>query len=199
MSQTAIHAAFRDAPREAQGIFRTVMDAMARPGRILPLRTGFTPPAPLMPSTAAILLALADFETPVWLDGALAETEAVREFLRFHTGAKLAAEPETAAFAVIADPLAMPRLEAFAQGTLDYPDRSATLILQVDTLKAEGWQLDGPGICGAARFSAAPLPAGFATQLAENGGRFPCGVDLIFAARDAIAALPRTTRVTGGF
>jgi len=199
MCHPSIQPAFRDASHEAQAVFRAVMDAMARPGRIFPLIPGFAPPAPLMPSAAALILTLADFETPVWLDGALAETAAVRDFLRFHTGAKLAAEPETAAFAVIADPQAMPPLAAFAQGTLDYPDRSATLILQMEELSPDGWHLEGPGIRERAQFGASPLPANFATQAAENRGRFPCGVDLIFAARDAIAALPRSTRLVGGF
>jgi alpha-D-ribose 1-methylphosphonate 5-triphosphate synthase subunit PhnH len=199
MSRTDTHAAFRDPPREAQAVFRTVMESMARPGRIFPLHAGFMPPSPLLPAAAAILVALADFETPVWPDRALADTGAVGEFLRFHTGARLVAEPRDAAFAVIASPAGMLPLASFAQGTLDYPDRSATLILQVEDLRSEGWQIEGPGVHGCTHFGAAPLPADFATQLAENHGRFPCGVDLIFAARDAIAALPRSTRLTGGF
>lgn len=199
MNRTAIHAAFSDAPHEAQAVFRTVMEAMARPGRILPLQTALASPPPLLPSAAAILLALADFETPLWLDGALAETGAVCDFLRFHTGGKLTAQPEAAVFAAIADPQSMPPLSGFAQGTLDYPDSSATAILQMEKLSADGWQIEGPGIHGCTRFGATPLPADFATQLADNRGRFPCGVDLVFATRDAIAALPRSTRLTGGF
>jgi alpha-D-ribose 1-methylphosphonate 5-triphosphate synthase subunit PhnH len=197
MNQTAIHAAFHDAPREAQTVFRTVMEAMASPGRILPFQPGLEAPEPLLPTAAAVLLALADFETPVWLDSALTEARPVREFLRFHTGARMVDEPEAATFAAIAAPAAMPPLEAFAQGTLDYPDRSATLILQVETLHPDGWRLEGPGIRDAVRFNAAPLPADFTAQLAENRERFPLGVDLIFATRDAIAALPRSTRLTG--
>jgi alpha-D-ribose 1-methylphosphonate 5-triphosphate synthase subunit PhnH len=199
MSETAIHAAFRDAPREAQSIFRSVMDAMACPGRIMPLQPDLEPPEPLLPTVAAILIALADFETPLWLDAALTEAEPVREFLRFHTGGRLVDEPEAAAFAVIAAPSAMPPLEVFAQGSLDYPDRSATLILQVEALHPNGWRLEGPGIREFTRFSAEPLPANFAAQFAENRGRYPLGVDLIFATRNAVAALPRSTRLTGEF
>lgn len=194
MQSSAIRPAFSDPPREAQAVFRNVMEAMARPGRILPLAAGFMPPAPLNPPAAAILIALADFGTPIWLDGPLARQEDVVEFLRFHTGAKRAATAETADFALIADPVNAPPLAAFAQGVPDYPDRSATVIFQVEALRADGWLLTGPGINGQAGFSASPLPAGFEEQLRDNRAQMPLGVDVIFAAFSAIAALPRSTR-----
>jgi alpha-D-ribose 1-methylphosphonate 5-triphosphate synthase subunit PhnH len=195
MTLTAIRPAFHDAPRESQAIFRAVMTAMARPGWIGAISVGFDAPAPLDPLSAAILIALADFETPVWLGAALAEVPAVAEFLRFHTGARLVTDPRTAAFALIADSESAPPLAAFAQGTPDYPDRSTTLILQVASLKSSGWRLAGPGIEGEARFSAAPLPADFPQQLSANRARFPLGVDVIFASRAEMAALPRSTRL----
>lgn len=205
----SIQPAFHDPAREAQAIFRVVMDAMARPGRIFPLTADFTPPTPLNLAAAAIILTLADFETPVWLDGALAETPAVHDFLRFHTGARLVTDPAEAAFAVIADPMAAPPLKAFAQGSAEYPDRSTTLILMVEHLTAQGWQLEGPGIQGRVALGVTPHRADFPAQLTENTGGFPCGVDIIFAASaylarsdehramGAIAALPRSTRLVG--
>ena len=195
MSHSAVQPAFRDPPRDAQDVFRTVMNAMARPGRILPLRAGFDCPPPLTSAAAAILIALADYETPVWLDAMLSNAEAAVEYLRFHTGARLVSAPEQASFAVIADPVGGPSLSTFAQGTPDYPDRSATLIFQVEHLMCDGWTLAGPGIAGEMRFGAAPLPADFAEQLRDNRARFPLGVDVIFAAPGAVAALPRSTRI----
>ena len=90
----------------------------------------------------------------------------------------------------------MSALSAFAQGTPDYPDRSTTLILQVETLTTAGWKLEGAGILGTTRFSAAPLPADFAVQMRANHAAFPCGVDLLFATRASLAALPRSTCIT---
>src|SRR5262245_16205137 len=145
MPQSAVQPAFRDPPREAQSVFRAVMSALARPGRIHDIAVGFTAPAPLGAVSAAILLALADSATPLWLDAPLAGSPAVAEFLRFHTGAKLAAAPEEAAFAVVADPGRAPPLAAFALGTPDYPDRSTTIIFQIERLLPEGWRLAGPG------------------------------------------------------
>jgi alpha-D-ribose 1-methylphosphonate 5-triphosphate synthase subunit PhnH len=194
MMYSAVQPAFRDPPRDTQGVFRVVMNAMARPGRILPLRVGFNCPVPLSPAAAAILIALADYETPIWLDRALGSAEGVTEFLRFHTGARIVGEPEEAGFAVIAEAAAAPLLASFAQGTPDYPDRSATLIYQVEYPMAEGWTLAGPGIAGEARFRAAPLTADFVSQRHANRA-FPLGVDVLFTASGAIAALPRSTRI----
>lgn len=196
MHAGAIHAAFRDAARESQATFRIVMDAMARPGRILPLAPSFISPPPLTPAAAAILLTLVDFETPLWLDAALSREPAVAAFLRFHTGARLAPSPETAAFALIADPASAPPLAVFAQGAPDYPDRSTTIIWQVETLQPHGWTFAGPGIREEIAFGASPLPPDFASQLQDNRARFPLGVDLIFAGPGVVAALPRSARLT---
>jgi alpha-D-ribose 1-methylphosphonate 5-triphosphate synthase subunit PhnH len=97
---------------------------------------------------------------------------------------------------VIADPVRVPALSVLAQGTPDYPDRSTTVLLQVETLAATGWTLEGPGIRNTARFSAAPLPADFAAQMRANRAAFPCGVDIFFATRTSLAALPRSVRIT---
>lgn len=193
--QSAIQPAFRDAVRDSQSVFRLAMRAMASPGQILHLGSLLAPPAPLHPPAAALLLTLCDFETPVWLDPPLAERADVADFLRFHTGARLVTSAADAAFAVVADPARMPALATFAQGTPDYPDRSATLIVQVDTLVACGWTLEGPGIRKTARLSAAPLPADFIAQLRANRGSFPCGVDIFLATRTSLAALPRSVRL----
>ncbi len=193
--ETTIQPGFRDAVIEAQSTFRTVMNAMARPGQIVSLASGITPPAPLASPVAAFLLTLADFETSIWLDPPARDSAGLADFLRFHTGAKLVEAPEEADFALVSNPLHMPPLDAFAQGTLEYPDRSTTLIIQVDEFMDHGWQLEGPGIHGRIGFCAAPLPEDFARQIETNRSRFPCGVDLIFSTDGEIAALPRSVRL----
>jgi alpha-D-ribose 1-methylphosphonate 5-triphosphate synthase subunit PhnH len=187
---------FGDAVAGSQSMFRIAMDAMARPGRHLAVAAGLRAPAPLDATAAALLLTLCDFETPVWLDPPLNDSTCVAEFVRFHTGARLVADAGDAAYAVISDAARMPTLASFAQGTLDYPDRSATVILQVRELRTAGWKLEGPGIRGHALFKASPLPADFVQQARANRAQFPCGVDMFFTTGDAIAALPRSTRLT---
>jgi alpha-D-ribose 1-methylphosphonate 5-triphosphate synthase subunit PhnH len=187
---------FADPVLEAQDVFRAVMMALARPGKVLALDTNLTPPAPLTPELAAIALALCDHETPLWLDPALAAVPAVADYLRFHTGAPLIADPGAAAFALVSDVPRLPALSHFAQGSDEYPDRSTTIVAAVDRIgEGKRLALEGPGIDGRMVLAVEPLPVNLAAQLQENRARFPRGVDLLFAAPGKVAALPRSTEV----
>lgn len=192
----SIQPGFREPVRESQAVFHQAMNAMARPGQILAFKPGLMSPSPLSAPAAALLLTLCDYETPVWLDPPLSDTAGVREFLRFHTGARIVAAPADAAFAVISDASRMPAIADFAQGTPEYPDRSTTLIISVRKLSPDGWRLEGPGIRDHIRFSAAPLPEDFAGQLRANRALFPRGVDIFVATPTEIAALPRSVALT---
>jgi alpha-D-ribose 1-methylphosphonate 5-triphosphate synthase subunit PhnH len=190
-----LRSGFADPVRESQAVFRLAMRAMSAPGSIVPVGTMLTPPQPLLAPAAALLMMLCDFETPVWCDRPLADNPDVADFLRFHTGARLVLSPAEAAFAVVADSARLPALTDFAQGTRDYPDRSSTILVQVQSLEPRGWRLEGPGIRHFARLCAAPLPAAFLAELWANRSRFPCGVDIFLATQGAIAALPRSIRL----
>ena len=100
-----------------------------------------------------------------------------------------------AAFALIAEPLSMPPLDSFALGSEAYPDRSTTLILQIQCFESEGPILSGPGLEGPLRFGAAPLPEAFWAQFSANRALFPRGVDVVLAGPEAVAALPRSVKV----
>src|SRR5687767_5696522 len=106
---------------------------MARPGRIVEVPALPAVPALLSPAAAAVCLALIDFETPVWLD-ATAHTPDIVELLKFHCGAPIIEQPERADFALVTDVSSMPPLDAFAPGTDEEPERSATVIVQVTSL-----------------------------------------------------------------
>jgi alpha-D-ribose 1-methylphosphonate 5-triphosphate synthase subunit PhnH len=189
-------AAFADPVHASQVTFRAVMDALARPGMIVSLATTVAAPSPLDPAAAAVALTLLDYETPVWLDGALLATREIADWIRFHTGAPITSDPRTAAFAFVADGAQAPAFEAFSLGTPEYPDRSTTIVLQVARFSAgESLTLAGPGITGTQTFSASPLPNNFRAQLMANRALFPRGVDLILVSDNAVAALPRSVRV----
>lgn len=181
----------------SQAAFRALMHAFARPGEIKTL-SGVAAPAPLAPATAALVQSLADYETPVWLDGALAATPAVADWIRFHTGAPLVQKPREAAFALIADSRTMPELAQFALGSEEYPDRSTTLIVQIESFAGRAFTLEGPGIKGTRRLAAGSLPDDFAERLRGNRELFPRGVDLVLVAGNHVAALPRSVRVSEG-
>jgi len=183
---------FCDYGIEANAVFRTCLDAMSRPGRIYPFDVKLAAPDPLWPTSAAVLLTLADYETTCWLDSALAERDEIRSFLRFHTSMRFTAAANEADFAVIADVAEMPKLRSFKLGTPEFPDRSTTLLVQVDELVETGLRFSGPGIDGKTSFSCDPMPANFKDQLIDNRSAFPCGVDLMFVTPAHIAALPRS-------
>lgn len=191
-----LRAGFHDPVHEAQGVFRAVLDALARPGTIQAIAARLDPPAPLTPELAAIALALTDRETPVWLDPVLAAAPEVAGYLRFHTGAPLTGDPLAAAFALVREPGRCPPLATFGQGTPAYPDTSTTLVLALDAIEAgEGLHLSGPGIRGSAKLALAPMPPGWPGDLRENHAGFPLGVDCLLTAPGRVAGLPRSTVV----
>lgn len=186
---------FADPVLGTQDTFRAVLDAMARPGRIVEAGAGLTPPAPLHPAAAAVALTLFDFDTPIWLDSRT-ETAGLCAYLRFHCGCPLVDAPEDARFALVGSPRLLPEIADFDLGDDAFPERSATLILQTEGLAdGGGLRLTGPGIETEHRLTVAGLPATFWKERARSQALFPRGIDLIMTDGERLAALPRTTLV----
>jgi alpha-D-ribose 1-methylphosphonate 5-triphosphate synthase subunit PhnH len=191
--------AFADPAFESQAAFRAILRAIASPGAIESCGLGLAPPSPLSPAAAAAILTLADFETPLWIASSLAEGGEAAAYLKFHTGAPLAASPRDAAFALIDLERDRLDLKSFAQGAPDYPDRSTTIVAETRSLaRRRGMRISGPGVRGTADIEFGPAPADFLSQWEANRSMFPLGVDLILAHGSELAALPRSVRVAGG-
>ncbi|MEX0339812.1 MAG: phosphonate C-P lyase system protein PhnH [Arenibacterium sp.] len=167
--------------------FRAVMEAMARPGKIETI-SGAIPPAPLSNAAGTLLLTLCDTDTPVYLAGD-ADCDDVRAWLAFHTGAPLSG-PSHCMFAIGTWDALMP-VSTFPVGTPQYPDRSATLVVECAELEAAGARLQGPGIRDSAALS---LPDVQTFQ--QNHALFPLGLDFILTCENRLAALPRSTEVS---
>lgn len=189
MSTAALTGGFADAPVDAARAFRAVMVVMARPGEIRALDQA-QPPAPLSVAAGTLILTLCDPETGLHLAGAW-DTAEVREWVTFHTGAPIVAA-EAADFAV-GDWAALAPLDRFSIGDPEYPDRSATLIVEQDALAAEGPVLKGPGIRETAQLNLPEVGA-----FVANRALFPLGLDFFFTAGAEVAALPRSTHVMEG-
>ena len=188
---TVQHPGFADPVQDSQACFRAVLDAMARPGTLHAVQAPADPPPPLHRATAAVLLTLADLDTPLWLDPAAASAA---PWIAFHCGAPEAAADQ-AAFLLALDGFdaAIP-----AAGTDDGPEDGATVILQVPSLdQGAAFTIEGPGLPGPAPFRAT-LPPGFAAAWAANHARFPRGFDLILCAGDHLAAFPRSLAIREG-
>jgi alpha-D-ribose 1-methylphosphonate 5-triphosphate synthase subunit PhnH len=192
---TSLASGFQEPVFDSQRAFRATMESLANPGRLRPIGRELVD-APLPAAAAALILALCDYETPLFLAPSVSARSGVGDYLRFHTDAMLVAEPAVAAFALV--DLAHDHLElsAFAQGTPEYPDRSTTVIAIVASL-AEGpaMTLSGPGIAGTTVLRISGLPGDFVEQWSNNRATFPLGTDIIFATSDAIVGLPRSTHL----
>jgi alpha-D-ribose 1-methylphosphonate 5-triphosphate synthase subunit PhnH len=198
MSVSELSAGFTDKVLSAQSTFRSVMEAMARPGSVQRVAAEVGAAAGLMPAVAAIALTLCDHDTPVWLDPQLA-AKGVAEWLKFHTVAPVTAASADASFALVTDAAALPALDSFALGSSEYPDRSTTVILQVESLSGgRAYDLRGPGIDGVATLNAMIAPDDLFERLAVNASLFPRGIDVVLVHGDALVAIPRTTRLAGG-
>jgi len=186
MIPDTLSGGFADPAIQSATAFRACLAALSRPGRIERL-AGATPPAPLSVAAGVLALTLLDGTTPVHLAGDMDDI-GVRDWLIFHTGAPLV-DAARASFAFGRMEALMP-LDRFAIGTPDYPDRAATLVIELDRLEPLGARLSGPGIKDHARLS---LPA--TAPFRANRALFPLGFDAFLTCGDRIAGLPRSTRV----
>ena len=189
----AIGSAFPDPIIDAQATFRVALEALARPGRLVDSPQLDGAGWVIGPAAAALCLALVDHETPVWLDAA---SVGATETLRFHCGCPIVTDAGAAQFVVIGDGAALGPLTRFSAGTDAYPDRSATLIVEVSGLREGGpLRLRGPGIETEHRLTVEGLPEGFWQAWRENGARFPQGADVFLTCGTRFCGLPRTTIV----
>lgn len=186
MTPDALTGGFSTPSTDAARAFRAALDALSRPGMIRHL-SGAVPPAPMSVAAGTLALTLLDGTTAVHLAGAH-DCAALRDWLTFHTGAPLV-DAGKAAFAFGTWDALFP-VDRFAIGTPEYPDRAATLVVEVPDLTATGTRLTGPGIKAEAWLS---LPA--TTPFRANRALFPLGFDTFLTCGDRIAGLPRSTIV----
>ncbi len=186
MTPHALTGGFDRPPHQSARAFRAVLEAMARPGTIRDVE-GALPPLPLSIAAGVAMLMLADTTTPLHLAGDV-DCADVRGWVAFHVGSPLVTA-EDAVFAVGTWDNLCP-VARFGVGAADYPDRSATLIVEVDLLENDGPVLTGPGIESMARLRL-PETAAFVA----NRALFPLGFDCLFTCGSRLAGLPRSTRV----
>ncbi|MFE5813330.1 phosphonate C-P lyase system protein PhnH [Streptomyces sp. NPDC056479] len=181
-------------PAQAQGVFRAVLDALARPGTVtrVPAAVAAEVPSALLP-----VLALADLGTGIRVleeDGAGLWSDVVS----VATNAPVV-PLEQARLVAAVRPVAPEEILRLARGAADTPEDGAVLCLPVSALEGgpRTWRLSGPGVPGEREVAPDGLPDGFVEARAEAVGGFPAGVDLMLAAPDgSLMGLPRSTTVT---
>lgn len=191
-ANSSLNAGFADPVHDAQGVFRHVLDALSRPGRLFTL-SAHAGAGSVGPAMAQVLLALTDDDTSVWWQK---PDTATAQWLCFHTGAPVADNPAAAAFAVSCCTADLPALTKFAVGTADAPEHSTTVLIEVPSFETgPGVEWRGPGIADVQLVRIAGLPDGFWMQWQANHAAFPQGVDIVFTCANKVLGLPRTTRV----
>ncbi|MBV9191004.1 MAG: phosphonate C-P lyase system protein PhnH [Betaproteobacteria bacterium] len=192
MNLARLGAGFSSPVLDSQRTFRGALEALSRPGRVVTAGGPAEVPRNVAESACALALALLDQDTTLWLSPLLAP---VGGYLRFHTGCRLVSQEAEADFALL-DSAELPSLDLFRCGSDEYPDRSATVIVQVPTLEAgSGLRLSGPGIRGSVRVAIGGLHEAFFLYWGRNRALFPRGIDVFFACGPLLCGLPRTTRI----
>jgi alpha-D-ribose 1-methylphosphonate 5-triphosphate synthase subunit PhnH len=188
--------------RDAQRTFRVVLDVMARPGTVkrLPVAAG---DAPVSSWLAAVLVTLLDHEVSLAVEP-FAGSDGVATYARQRTSVPLV-PAERADFVVASSETLDSTLpERLRQGSLAYPNDSATLVILVppldqatDQSAVDGLLLElaGPGVPTGHTLRVGGLaPALFESR--DAAAEYPCGIDLILIDPDGqVAALPRSTEI----
>lgn len=210
---SGIEAGFSDLALGSQTVFKAALYALSHPGKRVNVAHDAKPPPPGHGSSAALVLALVDAESRVWLSPSVASGNA-GPWLRFHTGCSLVEDPGAAHFAWASHLSELPELKRFSQGSLRYPDQSALCLIDVESLDVppdgattpvgacrsdRNFILRGPGILEQAQLRVGgwskSLTERFSQEMAANHAGFPCGVDVFLATRSDLVGLPRTTFV----
>ena len=187
-NQVQLSVGFADPVHGAQQAFRCVLNALSRPGQYFSIGSPIKGLS-LGAATSHVLLTLTDDDTAVWWQ---APDSASENWLRFHTGAQRTATAQKAAFAVLLNAGAMPLLNTFAIGTVEAPERAATLLIEVPSFEsgpAVEWR--GPDIQRIEVVRIAGLPDDFWSQWQANNASFPQGIDIVFTCGDAVLGLSR--------
>ncbi len=189
---------FADATHDSQAVFRSVLEALSRPGRLQTLSAsdGLQAPAPLSRGLTALLLTLLDTETSLHLADPLA-SDAAWMYCRFHTGVQRADDTAQADFVAVRASDA--RLDTLRLGTDEVPQQGGTLIVDTGSLALErgtGLRLTGPGIEHEQRMGLCGLPPKFWQQRIAMQPQFPRGIDLLLVCGSQLIGVPRSTLIT---
>lgn len=192
MDQDDLSPGFAHPALDAQRAFRGLMEAWARPGLVAEVSGVENPPRSLSSAGAVVALTLVDHETPVWLSP---QSAGAAQWLRFHCGCPLVAEPSEAAFAFCTSG-EVQSLTDFNTGTALSPEQGATLILAIDGFENGNLiTLTGPGIETDHKLWPVGITSGFWAERATMARLYPAGLDLVLSSGSRIVCIPRTTQI----
>jgi alpha-D-ribose 1-methylphosphonate 5-triphosphate synthase subunit PhnH len=181
-------------PRAAreQQTFRVLLNAMSRPGSIGLL------PVPEQPGQSRLLPvaeALVDHEVTFAM---LAERPELIDAVLRLTGSRQAAV-ESADYVFCEAASLAETLGRVKDGTLEYPDRSATVICEVEEVqetRSDGVEMSGPGIKDSTRVHVRGFGPEAQAAFRSRNSLPPTGIDVVFVSRAGhVTCLSRYTRL----
>lgn len=193
---------FSDSTAQSQVVFRCALDALARPGTPvgIPAASLVSPSAVTCAASASLLLALLDQDCTLWLSPTLANGPAAT-WLRFHTGCLIEVDSSQADFVWAASIAELPPLQRLKQGSAEYPDQSATCVVEVTAWRvaavaeAGAVSLRGPGVRDVVNLAMDGMDARFVLQHHARQEHAPRGIDMFFCAGDTVLGFPRSVRL----
>ena len=166
--------------------FRSLVNATSYPGRTFQINK-LNKPSVLSNAAATILITLCDNESNVYLSKDYS-TDEVKDWLIFNTGA-IVSDKQSADFAV-GDWESLLPLDEFKTGVPEYPERSATLIIEESNYNKIQCNINGPGIKDKLQIDL-PNPELFI----KNSHLYPLGLDFYFTNDLKILSIPRSTKI----
>ncbi len=192
---------FREPILESQEAFRTLLTAMAHPGRIVTFREPSGIPRDLHAASWVVLLTLGDESVRFWTD--LPIDHESRWAIQSVTRVRTVSDPREADLALITDPSGLSFPVDFPMGTEHEPYLGATVIVQVASLSpsaspgvADGFLLSGPGIQGRTALCVRGCPKSFWDWRQSLEALYPRGLDVLFTHQADLVAVPRSTHVS---
>lgn len=173
---------------DSQRVFRCLLQAASNPGKLFAL--------PWEISVEAVAQTLLDHEVSFCAVGA--QMSGMQERVSAATGASVVPLPE-ADFALISGEGARGEVLNLKRGTLEQPERGATVIYAVERLLTDGpltIRLSGPGVPGERTLGVEGLSASEVEAIRESRTGYPLGVDVyLLDEAGRVAGLPRSTRI----
>jgi len=181
---------------DAQVHFRTILDSMARPGKVNNIgEIKIQSPANLHPASALVAFALLNRDVAFYVRN---NKEEISEYFVVNTNSK----PTTisnADFVFIAGTDDDQILLETNIGVLEYPEKSATIIIDVDHIydvpkdQTHEIILQGPGVDGEKRVYVSNISSNILQALKEQNSEYPLGVDVILTDGEGnIMCIPRS-------
>lgn len=183
----------------SQLIFRRILDGMARPGKVVEL-PDVKHDVPFDNKYAYLLLftLLDSYVTFKVLDIKRRADEAeVSKYISLRSGSRESGL-EDADFVLVFGGSSGGLITSMKKGTPKYPDESATVIYDVESIGRGSTvlSLSGPGILSSQNLILEGIEKGEIEDLISANSDFPLGIDVVFLDKSGkVACLPRSTTI----